>query len=116
MVLESVHRGRTVPCPHCHAANEVPDRLDFEEIHLETLKDADRGGWLLPLAIASTCLGCLPLAAWIWWYAAGLVHRARDVDREIDPTIVWARWVALAGTVLLGLGLAAIGVAALLNA
>ena len=100
MVLESFHRGRTVRCPHCRRQNDVPDSLDFRRVSRETLQDSNKGGWLLPLAIASSALCCLPVVAWAWWHAGGIIHRAKDEEREVEPTVLWARWVAIAGSVV----------------
>jgi len=108
MVLESFHRGRNVRCPHCSERNDIPDRLDFDVVHRDSVRDADRGGWLLPVSIASICLCCLPGAAFCWFYAGGLISRARDAEREIEPTLVWARWVGIFGTVVHALIWAAI--------
>lgn len=102
MVLESFHRGRNVRCPHCGERNDIPERLDFEHVHRDSIKDADKGGWLLPSSIAALCLCCFPACALLWWYSGGLIQRAKDQEREVEPTLVWARWVSIAGTVIWG--------------
>jgi hypothetical protein len=102
MVLESFHRGRTVRCPHCTERNDIPERLDFDNVHRDSIKDADRGGWLLPTAIASLVLCCFPACAFLWWYSGGLIQRAKDQEREVEPTLVWSRWVSIAGSVVWG--------------
>lgn len=100
MVLESYHRGRNVRCPHCAERNDIPDRIDFEGIRKDSVRDMDRGGWLLPLSLAAAILCCLPASAFTWFYASGLIIKARDAEREIEPTLVWAKWISIVGTVI----------------
>ena len=99
MILEPVHRGRTVKCPHCQGKNEVPDHLDFESAAEASLQDLNRGGLLLFFGIAGSVILCVPVPAICWWMSVGAIQRAREEEREVDPTLQWSKWVGIIGTV-----------------
>lgn len=113
MVLESFHRGRTVRCPHCREENEAPENLDFATASDAALKDLDRGGLLLFAAIAGSMLVvCAPVPAAVWWMANGAIARAKDEEREVEPAMVWAKWISIIGT---GVGVVAYAMLAVAN-
>lgn len=105
MVIEPVHAGRTVPCPWCRAAVEIPSQLDFQTAKIEGRKDESAGGALLAFAVVgllTTCIfgvGLIP-AAIVWWLAQGRIHRARDEGRPVDPLVAAARTIAIIAAVL----------------
>lgn len=99
MVLEAYHAGRTVPCPWCRAANEIPQGIDFHSVDRAQAKDETRGGTLLVMAVLGF-FACPPLAAWTWWSANGVIGRARDDGRPADGLVRGARILAAVGTVL----------------
>lgn len=99
MVLEAYHTGRTVPCPWCRAANDIPHGIDFNTVDRAQAQDESRGGMLLVGAVIGF-FACLPLAAWVWWSANGVIGRARDDGRPADGLVRAARVIAAVGTVL----------------
>ena len=98
MVLEAYHAGRAVPCPWCRAYNDVPNAIDFASLAKSQIGDESRGGVLLMLAVLSF-FGCLPLAAWVWWSAQGVLGRAADDGRPGDGLVRAARIIAITGCV-----------------
>ncbi len=109
MVLESYHRGRTVPCPRCRASNEIPQNLDFTEVDEKSRRDSDRGARLMTLAVAGFAACCLPLSGYVWWAASGAIHRAREEQREVDPLLLTTRLVAAIGTLISGIAVVTLG-------
>lgn len=105
MVIEPVHAGRTVPCPWCRAAAEVPQQLDFRGAATAGRNDESAGGIFLALSIVAllTCwawgLG-LVLGATLWWITMGRIGRARDDGRPVDPLVAAARTISIIATVL----------------
>lgn len=105
MVIEPVHAGRTVPCPWCRAAVEVPRQLDFQTAKTEGRKDESAGGALLAFAVVgllTTCIfgvGLIP-AAIVWWLAQGRIQRARDDGRPVDPLVAAARTISIIASIL----------------
>ena len=95
MEIERRHRGHGVPCPWCLAENVVPENLDFLAADVAAARDHRKAGWLLALSIFSFFACCLPGAAFVWWYTSGLIGRARDEERTVDPMLLSTRHVAV---------------------
>ncbi len=117
MVIEPVHAGRTVPCPWCRGAVEIPSQLDFQTAKIEGRKDESAGGGLLAFAVVgllTTCIGVgLIPAVIVWWLAQGRIQRARDDGRPVDPLVAAARTIAIIASIL-GAIVAVFGIASML--
>lgn len=103
MVIERHHVGASWPCPRCKAATEVPENLDFDTMLAANAEDHRRATRLLVATIVSGVLCCLPLSAFLLWQASGMIHRARDADREVEPLLLTTRAVAAMFTAIDGI-------------
>lgn len=103
MVIEAYHAGRTVPCPWCRGDNEVPVQIDFRTLDRAQVQDESKGGTLLVVAVVGFVFLCLPLEAWVWWSAHGILARAADEGRPADGLVRAARAIALVATVIQGI-------------
>ncbi len=101
MVLLPMHRGRTVPCPHCGGATDVPANLTFDRALHAAAQDAAAGRRLLGFAVVSLMVPILaPIACLIWWAASGRLSKAEEEEREPEPLLRLARGVSIAAVLV----------------
>jgi hypothetical protein len=103
IVVERSHRGKTIACRRCSAPYEVPQNLDFLTADAESGRDRDHAGRLIVLVVAGGAACCLPISAYVWWAAAGAIHRARDEGRPVEPLLHSTLGVAMVFAILNGL-------------
>lgn len=99
-----VHRidaGKDVACTKCGAPCPVPANLDFLGADVAAARDVHSGGWLLTWLTVSMALCCVPVTAWVWWRTSGLIERAREEQRVVDPLLTTVRATSIVATCLL---------------
>jgi hypothetical protein len=99
MLLRPVHRGKTVPCPACGAATEIPDGLAFRHLSDAALADRRTASRQLFWAAVASVLFLPPVTAFVWWRTDGLIRKARDQGRDVVEDLRVARIIAIVGTV-----------------